>query len=106
MTLMQIINALLCAACCGRLILFARDGTTHRPLAAALAYALIVACAAIVVATLFGRPPSIDWSQLLLNAVLTAAVFSAGGNIVGVFWAINDDRPSLLLRLMRREKWI
>ena len=101
-----ILTALLCIACCLRLILFARLGATHRPWASVLAYLLIVAFAALAIATLFNRTNAIVWAQLLLNIVLVAALFSVGGNVVELFRPVNDNRQSFILRVLRRETWI
>jgi hypothetical protein len=106
MTTLQLLNALVCAACCLRLILFARSGATHRPWASTLAYLLIVAFGAIAVLAAFGMAPAISWPQLLINMVLVAALFSVGGNVVELFRPTNDNRQSFILRLLRREKWI
>lgn len=106
MTGLPLFNALLCAACCLRLILFARSGATHRPWASALAYLLIVAFGSIALLATFGRPSPISWPQLLLNLVLAGAVFSVGGNVVELFRPVNDNRQSFILRLLRRETWI
>ncbi|TCP13764.1 putative 3TM holin [Crenobacter luteus] len=103
---LQIVNAVLCAACCLRLILFARSGGTHRPWASALAYLLIVAFGAIALLALFGRAPAIGWPQLVINMVVIAALFSVDGNVIELFRPASDNRQSLILRLLRREKWI
>lgn len=99
-------TALLCIACCLRLILFARSGATHRPWASALAYLLIVAFGALAIATLFKQSDAIAWAQLLLNIVLAAALFSVSGNVVELFRPANDNRQPLILRILRRETWI
>lgn len=106
MNALQLINALICAACCLRLILFARSGATHRPWASALAYLMIVAFGAMAVLTVFGMAPAISWPQLVLNLVLAAAVFSVGGNVVELFRPYGSNTQPLILRLLRREKWI
>ena len=102
----HLLNAILCAACCLRLILFARSGATHRPWASALAYLLIVAFGAIAVLTLFGRTQDIGVPQLVINMVVLTALLSVGGNVVELFRPTSDNRQSFILRLLRREKWI
>lgn len=103
---LDVINALLCIACCLRLILFSRSGASHRPWASALAYLLIVAFAALAITTLLNSAAVIGLAQLLLNTVLIAALFSVGGNVVELFRPASDNRQSFILRLLRREKWL
>ncbi|QND84652.1 Putative phage holin [Chromobacterium vaccinii] len=99
-------TAALCAACCLRLILFARRGAAHRPWAGALAYLLTVAFGALAIAALLGQPAAAGWAQLLINIVFAAALFSVGGNVVELFRPASDSRPSFILRILRRETWI
>ncbi|MBN3005574.1 phage holin family protein [Chromobacterium alkanivorans] len=103
---LDIVNALLCIACCLRLILFTRGDASHRPWASALAYLLIVAFAALAITTLLKKPDAIGWAQLLINLVLAAALFSVSGNVVELFRPTSSNRQSLILRLLRREKWL
>lgn len=100
------LNSLICGACCLRLILFARSGTSHRPWASVLAYLLIVASGTLALTALLGQAVAIGWAQLLLNIVLAAALFSVSGNVVELFRPVNDNRQSLILRILRRETWI
>ena len=51
-TVMLLLNALFSAAICLRLILFRREGGTHRPLASLLAYLLTVSSGAMAIAIL------------------------------------------------------
>ncbi|WP_043615167.1 phage holin family protein [Chromobacterium violaceum] len=100
------LNAALCAACCLRLILFARRGAAHRPWASALAYLLTVAFGALAIAALIGQPAAGGWAQLLINIVLAAALFSVDGNVVELFRPASGNRQSFILRILRRETWI
>lgn len=113
-----IVDAIICAAICLRLIMFARDGRQHRPLAAALAYVLTVATGGMVIAVawLAALPLSlhdadtllalIGLCQTLLISVLAAALFAVGGNVVELFRPVGGNSQSALLRWLRRETWI
>lgn len=117
---MLLINALLCAAICLRLILFRRAGGTHRPMASLLAYLLTVTSGAMALATLLLilLPEVTDsgiWllmtcisrAQTVLNLVLCVAIFAMRGNVVDLFRSRNDfitDNP--ITRWLRKEKWL
>jgi hypothetical protein len=98
-------NAVLCAAIALRLLLFRRGDASHRPAANGLAYLLIVAAGAVPLLTLFGQAPATGWPQLVLNAVLAAAVFAVRGNVVELFRPVAQPE-SWLTRLLRKETWI
>lgn len=103
---LEMLNAVIAVACCLRLILFARCGATHRPWASAMAYLLIVACAALVLGHLLGHPAVPAMAQVVLNLVLAGALFSVRGNVVELFRQVNGNRQSIILRWLRRETWI
>jgi putative flippase GtrA len=98
-------NALLCAFVALRLLLFRRGDASHRPAANLLAYLLIVAAGAVPLLTLFDRAPATGWPQLILNAVLTAAVFAVRGNVVELFRPVSQPE-SWLTRFLRKTTWI
>ncbi|TDR80205.1 phage holin family protein [Paludibacterium purpuratum] len=107
MNLLDLINDLLCGACCLRLILFTRsEPSRHRPWASALAYLLIVAFCAIVILPWLDRSIGIGVAQLLLNGVLVAALFSSGGNVTRLFQPRIGDRPSIFSRVLERKTWL
>lgn len=105
MLYLDLINDLLCAACCLRLILFTRSHQARRPWASALAYLLIVAFAALAIL------PWMEWSlgsglaQLLLNSVLAGALFTVRGNVMALFKTRPGQRPSAFLRILQRKTW-
>lgn len=114
-----LINALLCAAICLRLILFRREGGAHRPLAGLLAYVLTVASGAFALALLllFLLPAftqaaidlllaSLGYAQTLLNLVLCVAIFAMRGNVVELFRRSDDITDNPITRWLRKEKWL
>ncbi|SCU94266.1 conserved membrane hypothetical protein [Cupriavidus necator] len=103
MTLLFLIQAALCALIAARLLLFRRDGATHRPWASRLAYLLVVLAGAVTIGVLFGR---YEWALLALNgitAVMCLAVYAVRGNIVELFrmTGVSDGGSSWLVRFLR-----
>jgi len=101
--LLYVIQAVLCALIAARLICFRRDGASHRPWAARLAYALTVLAGAVTIGVLFGR---YEWALLAQNgltAVLCLAVFAVRGNVVELFRVTGacDSSGSRFLRFLR-----
>lgn len=99
------ITALLCMIASLRLILYTRAGATHRPWASLLAYLLIVAFTGCAVLLAINHQP-ISWPQFILNLVFVSAVISTSGNVVALFRPASTSCQPLILRLLRREKWL
>jgi hypothetical protein len=106
MTFLDLVNDLLCAACCLRLILFARHGSSHHPWASVLAYLLIIAFGAMVILPWLDRSVGYGLAQLLLNGVLIGALFAAKGDVTTLFKPRAHHRPSSLLRILKRRTWL
>lgn len=102
---LNLITALLLAIATLRLILYTRDGASHRPYASLLAYLLIVAFSACALLLAISTQP-ISWPQFVINLVFVGAVLSTGGNVVELFRPVSGNRQPLILRLLRRETWI
>ena len=79
-----LINAIICAGIAARVLLFRRDGASHRRWGGWLAYVVIVVSASIPVRTFYGYY-SVDWSQVIINAVFLAAILKTKGNVVQIF---------------------
>jgi len=118
-TIMLLINALLAAAICLRLILFRREGGTHRPLASLLAYVLTVASGALAISILLllVLPAAVpgtghlvmacmNYAQPILNLVLCLAIFAMRGNVVELFRRSDDITDNPVTRWLRKDKWI
>lgn len=79
------INALLCAATCLRLIAYNRNGATHKPAIAWLAYVLIVATGSVTIRTFLGvYEIPVDPSEVVINSALCFATFCARGNVAAL----------------------
>lgn len=92
MTILAMLNALICALIAARLIAFRRHGATFRPWASRLAYLLIVITASVPLRALFGTYRYADFSEVSINAILCISVFAVRGNIMELFragWADN-----------------
>lgn len=96
-----IVQAVLCALIALRLLLFKRDGATHRPWASRLAYGLVVLSGAVTVGVLFGRYEWALAAQNGITAVLCVAVFAVRGNVVELF-RIGGADQCWFVRFLRR----
>lgn len=84
---MTILNAVLCALICLRLLAYRRAGARHKPFASALAYVLILATAWVVIRTVFGRPPAAGIETVAINTVFCIATWAVRGNVCDLFRA-------------------
>ncbi|MCW7263048.1 phage holin family protein [Escherichia coli] len=84
-----ITNAAICAAIAVRVATFRRNGSQHRRWGGWLAYFLIVAAASIPVRVVYAiwlrTPMVVDLSEVIINAVMLAAVIKTRGNVVQIF---------------------
>jgi len=80
-----ITNSVICGSIACRVLLFKRDGSQHRRWGGWLAYLLIVVSASIPIRTFYGHYTSADWSEVIINAILLAAVLKTRGNVVQIF---------------------
>ncbi|HFP4278913.1 phage holin family protein [Escherichia coli] len=84
-----ITNAVICTGIAIRVVTFRRNGAQHRRWGGWLAYFLIVAAASIPVrvayAIWFRTPMAVDLSEVIINAVMLAAVIKTRGNVVQIF---------------------
>lgn len=84
-----ITNAFICTGIAIRVVTFRRNGSQHRRCGGWLAYFLIVAAASIPVrvayAIWFRTPMAVDLSEVIINAVMLAAVIKTRGNVVQIF---------------------
>lgn len=80
-----LINAIICAGIAVRVLLFRRDGASHRRWGGWLAYLLIVVAASVPIRTFYGYYISADWSEVILKAVFLAALIKTKGNVVQIF---------------------
>lgn len=83
--ILLIVNSTICGAIACRVLLFKRDGSQHRRWGGWLAYLLIVTSASIPIRAIYGHYTSADWSEVIINAILLAAVLKTRGNVVQIF---------------------
>ncbi len=77
-----IVNAITCAVIAARMMLYRRDGATHRPFASFCAWLLIVASASVTIRILTGDYHYANWSETLINLALCVAVIATRGNVM------------------------
>ena len=82
-------NAMMCAAIAIRVMTFQRNGSRHRRWGGWIAYFLIVSAASIPVRAAYSfanhSPMTADLSEVVINAVMLAAVLKTRGNVVQIF---------------------
>lgn len=83
--ILLIAKCIICGAIALRVLLFRREGSRHRWWGGWLAYLLIVVAASIPLHVFYGYYVSTDWGDLILNAVMLAAVLKTRGNVVQIF---------------------
>lgn len=87
--LLLITNALICFSIAVRVGTFQRNGATHRRWGAWIAYFLIVAAASIPIRAIYSfvyhYQMTADLSEVVINAVMLAAVLKTRGNVVQIF---------------------
>ena len=87
--LLLISNAVICSGIAIRVGTFRRDGSQYRRWGCWLAYFLIVAATSIPVRAVYAiwlrTPMAVDLSEVIINAVMLAAVIKTRGNVVQIF---------------------
>lgn len=87
--LLLIVNVAICTGIAFRVMSFKRNGARHRRWGGVLAYLLIVASASIPIRALYSlinhNPMTADLSEVIINAVMLAAVLKTRGNVVQIF---------------------
>ncbi|WP_086598267.1 phage holin family protein [Escherichia coli] len=87
--LLLIANSIICGGIALRVMFFQRNGSQHRRWGGWIAYFLIVASASIPVraayAIWYHTPMAADLSEVIINAVMLAAVLKTRGNVVQIF---------------------
>ncbi|AHE43286.1 phage holin family protein [Klebsiella pneumoniae] len=87
--LLLIANAIICGGIALRVMFFQRNGSRHRRWGGWIAYLLIVSAASIPVRAAYSfanhSPMTADLSEVVINAVMLAAVLKTRGNVVQIF---------------------
>lgn len=95
MTILLAIKVLLCAAIATRVLLYQRNGSVHRPVAAAIAYLLIIAAAWLAIDAgyaLASGHGDTNLAELFVLGILLAALTASRGNVVALFWTGDHGR--------------
>ena len=86
---LRITNAVMWTGIASRVVTIRRTGSQHRRWGGWLAYFLIVAAASIPVRVVYAiwlrTPMAVDLSEVIINAVMLAAVIKTRGNVVQIF---------------------
>jgi hypothetical protein len=95
MTILLSLKVLLCTAIVLRVLLYQRSGGVHRPIAAAIAYLLIIAAAWLAIdagyALSVGRGDT-NLAELFMLGILLAALSASRGNVTALFWTGDASR--------------
>lgn len=87
--LLLIANSIICGGIALRVMLFQRNGARHRKWGGWIAYFLIVSAASIPIRAAYSfanhSPMTADLSEVVINAVMFAAVLKTRGNVVQIF---------------------
>lgn len=87
--LLLIANSIICGGIALRVMLFQRNGARHRKWGGWIAYFLIVSAASIPIRAAYSfanhSPMTADLSEVVINAVMLAAVLKTRGNVVQIF---------------------
>ncbi|MCS4265003.1 phage holin family protein [Serratia sp. BIGb0163] len=79
-----IVNAITCAVMAGRMLLYRRNGATHRPFVSFCAWVLIVASGSVTIRVLAGTYTHGNWSETLINMAFCVAVIASRGNVMAL----------------------
>ncbi|GAA3911762.1 phage holin family protein [Gibbsiella dentisursi] len=74
-------NAMICAAASLRLLTFRRGKSRHNRPIAFISWLLTVATGAVTIRVLTGEYFYTDWTEVLINLLLCAAIFRSRGNV-------------------------
>lgn len=80
-TAIAIINGLVCAAVCLRLLTYQRNGSPHKPMISWLAYLLVVASGGEAIMCITGAESDVTIPQLMISMGMAVAVFAHRGNV-------------------------
>lgn len=93
------LDAAICGLICLRVIFYRRRGATHRPLASAIAYLVVIASGSVTLRALLGNSPAASLPDTALHLVLCLAVFATGGNVSAIF--ATPDADNRIYKLIR-----
>ena len=80
-SVLALINGLLCAAICLRLLTYQRGTSKHKPMISAFAAVLVFASGGEAMLCLLGAERCVTLPHVLLTACMMASVFAHRGNV-------------------------
>lgn len=100
-SVLALINGLLCAAICLRLLTYQRGTSKHKPLISAFAAVLVFASGGEAMLCLIGAERCVTLPQVLLTACMAASVFAHRGNVSRCMPLSKEKRKAIKLHSMR-----
>jgi len=85
MSLLLLIQALVCVLIAMRVLLFQRRGKGHRPAIAFLAYLIVITAVAVPICLMFGLSQEAHWATIPLLIEFLCAVYLSHGNIAKLY---------------------
>jgi len=89
---MVIANVITCSAISLRLMFFRKPGAHHQWWASWLAYLLVVAYGSVPFRFFFDSYNHTNWSSLIINLVICAAVFRSRGNVAEILAVLRPNK--------------
>lgn len=100
-SVLALINGLLCTAICLRLLTYQRGTSKHKPLISAFAAVLVFASGGEAMLCLLGAERCVTLPQVLLTACMAASVFAHRGNVSRCMPLSKEKRKALKLYSLR-----
>lgn len=100
-SVLALINGLLFAAICLRLLTYQRGTSKHKPLISAFAAVLVFASGGEAMLCLIGAERCVTLPQVLLTACMAALVFAHRGNVSRCMPLSKEKRKAIKLHSMR-----
>lgn len=104
MMILLSLKLLLCTAIVLRVLLYRRGDSIHRPIAAGIAYLLVIATGWMAIDAGYALAAGCgetNLAELFLLAILLAALINGRGNVVALFWTGDTGR---LYRFITRSR--
>lgn len=96
-SVLALINGLLCTAICLRLLTYQRRGSRHKPMVSAFAAVLVFASGGEAMLCLLGAEKCVTLPQTLLTLCMAVPVFAHKGNVSRCMPLSREKRRALRL---------
>ena len=94
-SVLALINGVICSAICLRLLTYQRGASKHKPLISAFAAVLIFASGGEAMLCLLGVERCVTLPQVLLTACMSVSVFAHRGNVSRCLPLSQDKRKAI-----------